>query len=238
MTVASTLGDMAVAYYRVSTPRQGQSGLGLDAQREAVRAFAEREGMTVAAEYQEVETAKGADALERRPELRAAMSEARVRCCPVLVAKLDRLSRDVHFISGLMAHKVAFVVAELGADVDPFMLHIYAAVAEKERRLISERTKAALAARKARGLPLGKDQRKALAAYRDLHGNGAAVAAIKSDAKARALDIMPLIQEARAAGAVSLGQIADALNARGIKAGGGGAWYGSSVARVIKRAEA
>jgi DNA invertase Pin-like site-specific DNA recombinase len=228
---------VAVAYYRVSTLRQGQSGLGLEAQREAVRGFAERQGMAIAAEYQEVETAKGADALERRPELRAAMAEARVRSCPVLVAKLDRLSRDVHFISGLMAHRVAFVVAELGADVDPFMLHIYAAVAEKERRLISERTKAALAARRARGLPLGKDQREALAAYRELHGNVAAVGAIKAGSEAKARDVMPLIREARASGAVSLAQVAEALNARGIKAGGGGRWYAASVARVIKRAE-
>jgi DNA invertase Pin-like site-specific DNA recombinase len=229
---------MAVAYYRVSTGQQGRSGLGLEAQRQAVHAFAEREGMTIDAEYQEVETAKGADALERRPELRAAMAEARLRRCPVITAKLDRLSRDVHFISGLMAHKVEFVVAELGTDVDPFMLHIYAAVAEKERRLISERTKAALAARKARGLPLGKDQRVALAAYRQAHGNAPAVAAIKAGAKAKALDVLPLIQDARAAGAGSLAQVADVLNARGIKAGGGGLWYPSSVARVLKRAEA
>src|SRR5256885_7854025 len=145
----------AVAYYRVSRPSQGRSGLGIEAQREAIRRFAEAEGLDIIAEHTEVETGKGADALERRPELAGALAAARRAKCPVVVAKLDRLSRDVHFISGLMAHRVAFVVAELGADVDPFVLHLYAALAEKERALISGRTKAALAAAKARGVKLG-----------------------------------------------------------------------------------
>ena len=105
------------------------------------------EGITLIAEYVEIETGKGADALDRRPELSAALAQARKAKCPILVAKLDRLSRDVHFISGLMAHRVPFIVAELGADADPFMLHLYAALAEKERSLISARTKAALAAK-------------------------------------------------------------------------------------------
>src|SRR5689334_7084056 len=145
-----------VGYYRVSTARQGASGLGLEAQREACRQFAKAHGYTVAEEFVEVETGKGADALERRPQLSAALTTARKAKCPVLVAKLDRLSRDVHFISGLMANRVPFIVAELGPEVDPFMLHIYAALFEKERRLISQRTKAALAAAKARGRKLGR----------------------------------------------------------------------------------
>ena len=91
-------------------------------------------------EFTEVETGKGADALDRRPQLAAALATARQAKCPVLVAKLDRLSRDVAFIAGLMAQRVPFIVAELGADADPFMLHLYAALAEKERRQISERT--------------------------------------------------------------------------------------------------
>ena len=103
----------------------------------------------------EVETGKGADALDRRPQLAAALDRAKAFRCPVVVSKLDRLSRDVAFISSLMARKVDFVVAELGPEIDPFMLHIYAAVAEKERSLISQRTKAALAAKTARGEPLG-----------------------------------------------------------------------------------
>ncbi len=143
-----------IAYYRVSTQRQGRSGLGLDAQRNAIARFAEGEGLQILAEFTEVETGKGADALDRRPQLAAALALARQQKCPVLVAKLDRLSRDVAFISGLMAQRVPFIVAELGADADPFMLHLYAALAEKERRLISERTKAALASRKTTGVKL------------------------------------------------------------------------------------
>ena len=137
----------AVGYCRVSTARQGKSGLGLEAQKAAVQCFAQAEGITLIAEYVEIETGKGADALDRRPELSAALAQARKAKCPILVAKLDRLSRDVHFILGLMAHRVPFIVAELGADADPFMLHLYAALAEKERSLISARTKAALAAK-------------------------------------------------------------------------------------------
>src|SRR6476660_8626368 len=131
-----------ISYIRVSTQKQGRSGLGLEAQRAANAQFAMREGYTVAGEYTEVETGKGFDALERRPQLAAALAEAKRRKCSIVVAKLDRLSRDVAFISGLMARRVPFIVAELGHDVDPFMLHIYAALAEKERRNISVRTKA------------------------------------------------------------------------------------------------
>ena len=110
-------------------------------------------------EFVEVETGKGADALDRRPQLRAALAAAKRHRCHVAVAKLDRLSRDVHFISGLMVHKVPFVVAELGADIDPFVLHLFAALAEKERSLISTRTRQALAAAKARGVTLGSPKR-------------------------------------------------------------------------------
>jgi DNA invertase Pin-like site-specific DNA recombinase len=144
-----------VAYYRVSTKQQHRSGLGIEAQRAAIARFAEAEAMTVIAEYVEVETGKGADALDRRPQLAAALNAARAAKCPVIVSKLDRLSRDVAFISGLMAQRVPFIVAELGADADPFMLHLYAALAEKERKLISERTRSALAAKKAKGATLG-----------------------------------------------------------------------------------
>src|ERR1700688_194744 len=144
-----------VAYIRVSTSQQGRSGLGIEAQREALARFAKETGYDIPAELVEVETRKGSDALDRRPQLAAALAKARAMRCPVVVAKLDRLSRDVHFISGLMAHRVPFVVAELGPDVDPFVLHLYAALAEKERALISDRTKSALAAAKAKGVKLG-----------------------------------------------------------------------------------
>ena len=144
-----------ISYIRVSTQQQGRAGLGIEAQRDAIARFMAAEGFELIGEFVEVETGKGCDALERRPQLTAALAQARKAKCPVLVAKLDRLSRDVHFISGLMAHRVPFIVAELGADCDPFMLHIYAALAEKERALISERTRAALARKKAQGAMLG-----------------------------------------------------------------------------------
>src|SRR5215212_495923 len=147
--------DRAVAYYRVSTRQQQRSGLGIEAQRAAIARFAEAEQITIIAEFVEAESGKGADALDRRPQLAAALAAAKAAKCCVLVSKLDRLSRDVAFVAGLMAQRVPFIVAELGRDADPFMLHLYAALAEKERRLISERTKAALAARKANGGKLG-----------------------------------------------------------------------------------
>src|SRR5690349_9640760 len=153
-----------VSYLRVSTDRQGRNGLGIEAQRDAIARFVETEGYTIAAEHVEVETGKGSDALDRRPELAAALAAARKAKCPVIVAKLDRLSRDVAFISGLMAQKVPFIVADLGADADPFMLHLYAALAEKERSLISQRTRAGLAAKQAPGARLGNRTNAAQAA--------------------------------------------------------------------------
>src|SRR5215470_9713977 len=152
----------AISYIRVSKPKQGRSGLGLEAQQAAIKTFCAQHGYKIEAEYREVETGKGADALERRPELAAAMKHARklgkgskARSAPIIIAKLDRLSRDVHFISGLMVQRIPFIVTELGPDVDPFMLHIHAAVAEKERARIAQRTREALAAAKARGVKLG-----------------------------------------------------------------------------------
>src|SRR5467141_2741356 len=143
--------ERAIAYLRVSTQQQQRSGLGIEAQRAAIARFAAAESLLITAEYSEFETGKGADALDRRPQLAAALAAARKAKCSIVVSKLDRLSRDVAFVAGLMAQRVPFIVAELGRDADPFMLHLYAALAEKERRLISERTKAALAIRKASG---------------------------------------------------------------------------------------
>jgi DNA invertase Pin-like site-specific DNA recombinase len=144
-----------IAYYRVSTDGQGRSGLGLEAQRDAVTKFAAGESLEIAGEFIEVETGKGADALEKRPQLSAALRKAKQLGAHIVVSKLDRLSRDVHFISGLMSKRVPFIVTQLGRNVDPFMLHIYAALAEKERAMISERTKVALRAAKGRGMQLG-----------------------------------------------------------------------------------
>jgi DNA invertase Pin-like site-specific DNA recombinase len=139
----------------VSTVQQGESGLGLEAQQAALTRFAEAEGFELVQMFQEVETGKGADALNRRPQLAAALKAAKKLEYPIIVAKLDCLSRDFHFISGLMAHKTPFIVAELRAGAGPFMLHLYAALAEKERAMISRRTKDALAAKRAQGVALG-----------------------------------------------------------------------------------
>jgi DNA invertase Pin-like site-specific DNA recombinase len=215
-----------IGYVRVSTARQGRSGLGIEAQREALVRFAASEGFELARLFVEVETGNGNDALERRPQLAAALSEARRQRCPVAVAKLDRLSRDVHFISGLMAHRVPFLVAELGPDVDPFILHLFAALAEKERALIATRTKAALAAAKARGVKLGGPK---LAEARK-----AAVERNMANADQRAANVLPIIREIQRSGA-SLHQIADALNARGISTPRGGRWYAKSVSNVLAR---
>ena len=217
-----------VAYFRVSTREQGRSGLGIDAQRAAVARFAAAESYEIVAEFVEIETGKGADAIERRPQLAAALAEARRHGkCAVAVSKLDRLSRDVHFISGLMAHRVPFVVAELGADVEPFMLHLHAALAERERKVISERTIAALAAAKARGQALGNPK---LAEARAI-----ANANHSAGADAFADSVAPAIREAQAAGAKTLRQIAAALNGRGIGTARGGKWEATTVANVLRR---
>jgi DNA invertase Pin-like site-specific DNA recombinase len=202
--------------------------LGVEAQKTAVKHFAETEGFNLIAEHVEVETGKGADALERRPQLAAALGQARKAKSPVLVAKLDRLSRDVHFISGLMAHRVPFIVAELGADADPFMLHLYAALAEKERALISARTKAALAAKKAGGAKLG-NPRAADAAVK-------AHAANRAAADQFAANILPLVREIQATGRTSLREIAASLNARRVPTARGGVWGSSSVRNLLMRA--
>lgn len=217
----------AIAYFRVSTDKQGKSGLGLEAQRQAITRFAQAEGIELLGEYQDVETGKGADALSKRPQLAAALAEAKRNGCPVIVAKLCRLSRDVAFISGLMAKRVPFIVAELGPDVDSFMLHIYAAVAEKERAMISQRTKDALAAAKARGVKLGNPN---IASAQEK-----ASEARTARADAFAANVLPVIREIRATGA-SLRQTAAALNARGINTARGGTWAATQVRDILNRA--
>jgi len=219
-----------VAYYRVSTERQGRSGLGLDAQRERCTQFAAGNGMELAEAFTEIETGKGSDALDRRPQLAAALAAARRHRGQVLVAKLDRLSRDVHFIAGLMAQRVPFLVAELGADVDPFMLHIYAALAEKERRMISERTRAALAIRKGQGAQLGN--RTNLAAAQATGSARTAAAALRF-----AENTAPVIQQVRASGITSLRGIARVLNARGVRTARGGTWAATQVGAVLRRVD-
>lgn len=190
--------------------------------------FAAADAFEVAREFVEVETGKGSDALDRRPQLASALADARRRRCPVVVAKLDRLSRDVHFISGLMAERVQFIVAELGADVDPFILHLFAALAEKERAMIATRTRDALQRAKARGVKLGGPK---LAQARK-----AGVKAIEANADRHAVNVLPIIREVQRAGAKSLRAIAEGLNARGIPTARGGRWQAMTVSNVLARA--
>ena len=215
-----------IAYCRVSTDRQGKSGLGLEAQRGAIARFAETNGFALVGEEVEVETGKGADALERRPKLKSALDLAKKHKCSIIVAKLDRLSRDVHFISGLMTKRVPFIVAELGPEVDPFMLHIYAAVAEKERALISQRTKAALAAAKARGVKLGNPRLVAARAPR--------MRANAEEAARQAALALPVIKPLYEQG-LSLRAIARELVARGVPTARGGQWSAVQVSDILRR---
>ena len=219
-----------VSYIRVSTGKQGKSGLGIEAQREAIARFAATEGCEVLAEVVEVETGKGTDALDRRPKLAEALTRARKAKVPVVVAKLCRLSRDVAFISGLMAQRVPFIVAELGAEADPFMLHIYAALAEKERGMISDRTTAALAAKKAQGAMLGNRTNLAEEQTKGATAN-------RTAADAFAANILPVVRQIQATGATTGRAIAEALNARGIRTARGGAWYDSTVRNLLARGE-
>jgi DNA invertase Pin-like site-specific DNA recombinase len=223
----------AIGYYRVSTDKQGQSGLGLDAQRERVQRFAADNGLKLIGELTEIETGKGSNALERRPVLRDALAQAkRAKAC-VCVAKLDRLSRDVHFVSGLMAQRVPFVVAELGADADPFMLHIYAAIAEWERAKISQRTREALATKRQREpdwKPGNPNAEKMAAAQR------AGQQANRQVADAFAANVLPIVRQIQAVGITSLRGIAAALNERRIAPARGDEWHGSAVRNLLARA--
>lgn len=218
----------AIAYYRVSTSEQGKSGLGLEAQREAVERFAKAEGFTLVNSFEEIETGKGADALERRPVLQAALAAAKKERAPILIAKLDRLSRNVHFISGLMEQDpLSFIVTEYGANADSFMLHLYATFAEQERKLISERTKAALAAAKARGVKLGNPNIAAATALGAI--------AIQANSNAFAQKVKPYITAARANGCKTYRDVAEALNARGIATARGGKWAPMTVRLIEQR---
>lgn len=217
-----------VAYCRVSTERQKRSGLGIEAQRAAIAQFARTQGAEIIAEFIEAETGKGSDALDRRPQLAAALATAKAAKCPVLVSKLDRLSRDVAFIAGLMAQRVPFVVAELGPDVDPFMLHVYAALAEKERRLISERTRSALASKKVQGATLGNRRNLAEAGDVGRHSQ-------QREALRFAANVLPLIRTIQAAGTKGMVAVAQALNDRGVRTARGGRWHCSSVRNILYR---
>jgi len=216
-----------VAYYRVSTAEQGRSGLGLDAQKAAVRAYLDCKGWPPVAEFVEVESGKH----EARPELAKALAACRAFKAVLVIAKLDRLARNVAFISRLMADGVEFVACDMPA-ANRLTVHILAAVAEAEREMISARTKAALAAAKARGTRLG--------GFRGRAGTAAdlsrARAARTRDAGDRARDVLPIIDALRAQGVMSAKAIARALTSRGVPtAAGGTTWQATQVARVLAR---
>lgn len=205
-----------IAYYRVSTAKQGQSGLGLEAQRQAVTTYLNGGRWTVLGEYVEVESGKRS----KRPQLAAAIAAAKKAKATLVVAKLDRLARNVHFLSGLMESGVEFLAVD-NPTANRLTVHILAAVAEDVGHSISERTKAALAAAKARGTVLGR--------------NGANLAkANKATADKFAADLKPIVSNMIAAG-LSRADIAAALNRRQIPTARGGRWHVTTVQNLVKR---
>ncbi len=213
-----------MAYYRVSTDKQGKSGLGLEAQRQAVKGYLN--GGKLIAEFTEVETGKGRNALRRRPELSAALEACKKHKATLVIAKLDRLARNVAFISSLMESGVEFVAADM-PHANRLTVHILAAVAEHEREMTSERTKAALAAAKKRGAKLGCPVPE--------RGSAAGVKVRREQADQFAANTRPVIDSIRDSGVSSLRGVAGALNARGIQAPRGGEWHPTAVARVLER---
>jgi DNA invertase Pin-like site-specific DNA recombinase len=217
----------AVTYVRVSTARQGASGLGLDAQRSAVQAYAASVGVSIVAEFVEVESGKRAD----RPQLTAALAACRLHHATLIIAKLDRLARNVHFISGLMESKCEFVAVDM-PHANRLTLHLMAAMAEHEAAAISERTKAALAAAKARGVRLGNPNGAAhlRAGCRDAALKGAALRDVARTSLRRNLE--QLITNLSVNELASAATVARALNQRQIPSPTGGTWYRQQVTRL------
>lgn len=213
-----------IAYYRVSTQKQGASGLGLEAQKEAVRRFLNGGAWELAGEYVEVETGKGADALAKRPQLNAALSACRKESATLVIAKLDRLARNVHFVSGLMESKVRFVACDM-PEANELTIHIMAAFAEHEAKRISQRTKDALAIAKARGVVLGR------AGAANLRPN---VEARQKAADDFANKLRPLFEGMKARGLTQRAMVAE-LNSIGVPAPQGGNWRLSQVQRTMSR---
>jgi DNA invertase Pin-like site-specific DNA recombinase len=212
-----------VAYYRVSTKEQGQSGLGLEAQQKAVRSYlAGFQRHTLLGEYKEVETGKGSNALEKRPVLRQAMDAARKQKATLLIAKLDRLARNVHFVSGLIESGTDFIAVD-NPQADKTMLHIYSAMAEWERDRISLRIREALAAKKARGEPVGNPANLE-------PGN----ARRKQQADAFARSLARTVKAYQRAG-MTQRAIVDELNTQGIRTARAGRWSLVQLQRVLAR---
>ena len=215
-----------VTYLRVSTDRQGKSGLGLDAQRKAVADHVAGKG-EIAAEYVEIESGKR----NERPQLARAMAEAKRIGAVLLIAKLDRLARNVAFIANLLEAGVEIAAADM-PEANRFLLHVMAAVAEHEAQAISERTRAALAAAKARGVALRWSMPERKEEQRRASRKGAAKNA--KNACMHAANVLPIIRQI-AAGGASLRKIADELNDRGITTARGGLWYASTVRNIMAR---
>lgn len=213
-----------IAYYRVSTQKQGASGLGLEAQQAAVARYLNGGAWELIGEFREVETGKGADALAKRPQLRAALDACKKNGATLLIAKLDRLARNVHFVSGLLETGVEFVAADM-PQANKVMIQMHAVMSEGERDQISARTKAALAAAKARGVVLGR------AGADNLRSN---VEERQRAADAFAAKLRPLF-EGMAARGLSQRAMVEELNAVGVPTPKGRVWRISQVQRVIAR---
>lgn len=218
-----------VAYQRVSTSKQGQSGLGLDAQWAAIQAYAAQAQGTVIERFTEVESGKS----NSRPELAKALQLAKLTEAVLVIAKLDRLSRNAAFLLTLRDSGVRFVAADM-PDVNELTVGIMARVAEQERQAISERTKEALKAAKARGTRLGNPN-GAAALKRANKGNAASVRSIQEDALQRAEQLRSVVDDLTSKGVQSLGGLADELNARGVLTARGGRWHRSSVRNLLGR---
>lgn len=213
-----------IAYLRVSTSKQGESGLGLEAQREAVRRCVG--DATLLAEFVEVESGKRSD----RVELAQALAECRRTGATLIVAKLDRLSRNLKFLATMLEGDVKFIAAD-NPSANELTLGILSVVAQAEARMTSERTKAALQAAKARGVKLGGTYQRPFGDAEQARGR----AAIKASADARAQTLLPVLDEMRAAGVTSLGALARGLTERGVKTARGGEWTPMQVKRIIER---
>jgi DNA invertase Pin-like site-specific DNA recombinase len=215
-----------VAYYRVSTEKQGRSGLGLEAQQKAVKDYLNGGSWDLCSEIVEVESGKNSD----RPKLQEALTLCRLYGATLIIAKLDRLSRDAHFLLGLEKAGVDFVAADM-PSANRVTVRIMAVLAEEERNMISERTKVALAAAKTRGVRLGGDRGNLQAVAHE--GRKIAVEKRKAEAGARARDLAPQIKQLQAQG-LSLRGIASQFEARGYKTPRGGKWTATQVSRVLK----
>ncbi len=216
-----------VAYYRVSTARQGQSGLGLEAQQQIVMDYLNGGKWTLVADFTEIESGKDDT---NRPQLEKALRMCRVHRATLVISKLDRLSRDAAWLLGLEKQGYDFVIAS-APNVNRLTIGVLALVAEQERRDISIRTKAALAMAKARGVKLGRPENLSRQDVGSVRGNEAK--ARKADA--RAADLLPVIEDLRAEGRTSLRQIALGLTERGIRTAWGRSWTPTAVKNLVSR---